>query len=210
MSQPADKKLFIGNIIHLDIKILMNTVKMIDRSAGFYPDKSKKFGFIHISTPEKCNEIYEKLLNCSYNGSYIHVERPKAYVEPKIEPKVLRPSPFIKSSVNYTYPKSNFYDVRKIDMEARRMEIDESNRIRDMMEMEKQKVKEKENEKVTTNYEYEDVLFAKVFNANINGHIKEIDENDPRYDAFIDSFFAPNTALITAPKRVIYNPEMDW
>jgi hypothetical protein len=200
MSQPADKKLFIGNIINLDIKVLMNTVKIIDRSAGFYPDKSKKFGFIHISTPEKCNEIYEKLLNCNYRGSYIHVERPKAYVQPKIEPKielnVLRPYPNIKSSLNYTYPKSSFNDVRKNEMDARIKAIEESDRIRDMVEA----------EKITKNYNFKDPSFAET--------IDEIDENDPRYDAWIDSFFAPAPApspSISTTKRVIYNPEeMDW
>jgi hypothetical protein len=198
MSQPVDMKLFIGNIIHLDIKVLMNTVKIIDKSAGFYPDKSKKFGFIHISTPEKCNEIYEKLLNCSYKGSYIHVERPKAYIQPKIEPKiepkidlnVLRPYSNIKSSLNYTYPKSSFNDVRKNEMDARIKAIEESDRIRDMVEA----------EKVTKNYNFKDPSFAET--------IDEIDENDPRYDAWIDSFFAPAPSTsISTTKRVIYNPE---
>ena len=195
MSYPPEKKLFIGNIKNLDIRVLMNTVKLIDPHANFYPDVNKRFGFIHISTPEKCNEIFEKLMNSMYNGRNIIVERPKGYVEPK----VIKP-PTTVTPLN-TYGISSVGAWQKIDpslvykarLEARQMAINEAERVKNLADAELAEIaRMKEIKKLTD----EMIQSAE--------------------DAYVDSFFGmPSFVNGYAPmikQRVIYNPEeeMDW
>ena len=131
MSYPPEKKLFIGNIKQLNIAALMNTVKLIDPYANFYPDANKKFGFIHMTTAERCNEIYEKLLNSTYNGRSIMVERPKGYVPPYVpkQPAIIVP---IHSSVSNSvaWQKINPTNEFKAKMDARQKAINEAERVK--------------------------------------------------------------------------------
>lgn len=143
MSYPPEKKLFIGDIKRLNIAALMNTVKLIDPYANFYPDANKKFGFIHMTTAERCNEIYHKLLNSMYNGKYITVERPKGYVEPRVATPPITVTPInanIKTSFTSTgtawkaidpeLEQKNKMDLFKARMEARQKAINEAERVK--------------------------------------------------------------------------------
>ena len=190
MSYPTDKKLFIGNIKNLEIRVLMNTVKVIDPYANFFPDANKRFGFIHISTPEKCNEIFEKLLNSMYMGRHIIVERPKGYVEPKEIKPSITVTPF------NTYGISNVGAWQKIDpslaykarLEARQMAVNEAERIKKLADAELAEIARMKEIKMLTD--------------------EMIQSSE---DAFVDSFFAMPSFVNGPPpmtkKRVIYNPE---
>jgi hypothetical protein len=202
MTQPVDKKLFIGNIKNLDIRVLMNTVKLIDNYAHFYPDANKRFGFIHSSTPEKCNEIFEKLLNSMYMGRHIIVERPKGYVEPKVVKPLITMSRLNTFGISTTdaWKKLDPDHAYKARLETHQMAINEAERIKKLADDE----------------------LAEIVRMN---EIKKLTDemiqssSDASEDAFVDSFFGmPSFVDDGIPKnqpmlkpRVIYNPEeMDW
>lgn len=188
MSYPPEKKLYIGNIKNLDIKVLMNTVRLIDPYAYFNPDANKNFGFIHVTTPEKCNEIFEKLLNSMYNGRHIIVERPKSYIDQKIVKPPITVTPIYgmseSNSVAWGGKKINPENEFRTKMIARQMAINEAERVKAIVESERTKADQIEADRVAY-----DIEIAKM--------LKDAADED----AFVDSLFA------IPPKRVILNPE---
>ena len=206
MSYPPNKKLFIGNIKSLDIKILMNTVKLIDKRALFFPNAEKTFGFIHSSDEELCNQIYEKLMNSMYNDRSIVVQRPKGYVPPAPPAPVVHapaPAPPVVYAPPVIYApappppvvhapvvSTNSIAWMKIDpMAARREQL--LARQRAIEEAERQKAIASED-----NYAYDREIYKMV---------SSMAEPD---DVRVDSMFAPSLFPPVMPKqRVIYNPE---
>jgi len=211
MSYPPNKKLFIGNIKSLDIKILMNTVKLIDKRALFFPNDEKTFGFIHSSDEVLCDQIYEKLMNSMYNDRSIIVQRPKGYVPPAPPAPVVHapapapapapvvrappvvhapaatviyaPAPPVVLTNSIAWMKIDPMAVRREQLLARQRAIAEADRVKMLASS------------LEDNYAYDREIYQMV---------SSMTEPD---DVRVDSMFAPIVPPIVPQRRVIYNPE---
>ena len=229
MSYPPEKKLFIGNIKQLNITALMNTVKLIDPYANFYPDANKKFGFIHMTTPERCNEIYHKLLNSMYNGKYITVERPKGYVEPRVASPPITVTPIntnIKSSagawkaIDPELDQKNKMDLFKARMEARQKAINEAERVKAAAAIDVAAI-EAAIEAEAIKAAKADAIALAAAEAAHKYNIEQLTNTmkEANSDAYVDSLFALPSFLLApmdsfspmaaVPRRQIMNPEED-
>jgi len=179
----------------------MNTVKLIDKRALFFPNAEKTFGFIHSSDEGLCDQIYEKLMNSMYNDRSIVVQRPKGYVPPAPVVHAPAPAPALAPPVIYApapaapvvhapVVSTNSIAWMKIDpMAARREQL--LARQRAIEEAERQKAIASED-----NYAYDREIYKMV---------SSMAEPD---DVRVDSMFAPSLFPPVMPKQhVIYNPE---